>query len=147
MTRVDFYLLPVAEPHGRLSFACRLAEKAYISGHRVYVHSPSQAAAREFDDLLWGFRDTSFVPHGLAGDAPAAPVEIGFGADPGDHHDMLINLSDEIPRFFSRFERMAEIVLNDPQCRRTSRERWSFYRDRGYQLQHHDIQNLRTANG
>ena len=35
MTRIDFYILPVAEPHGALSFACRLAEKAWLAGNSV----------------------------------------------------------------------------------------------------------------
>lgn len=59
MTRVDFYVLPVSEPHGRLSFACRLAEKAWLGGHKVYLHGEDDAAARSLDELLWSFRGTS----------------------------------------------------------------------------------------
>lgn len=144
MTRVDFYVLPVSEPHGRLSFACRLAEKAWLGGHKVYLHGADAAAARSLDELLWSFRDTSFVPHALQPDA-STPVLIGSGDDPGDHHDVLINLGATIPEFFGRFERVAEIVLNDPASLRTSRARWSFYKDRGYLLEHHDMQHMRSA--
>ena len=58
---------------------------------------------------------------------------------------MLINLGAAIPEFFSRFERVAEIVLNDPESLRASRARWSFYKDRGYPLEHHDMQHMRSA--
>lgn len=147
MTRIDFYILPVAEPHGALSFACRLAEKAFLGGHRVYLHGASETQAQALDELLWTFREGSFVPHERLGvDAvPAAdcPVAVGSGADPGEHHDVLVNLGEDIPAFFARFERVAEIVLNDPAARAESRRRWAFYKDRGYALQHHDMQSLR----
>jgi DNA polymerase-3 subunit chi len=146
MTRIDFYILPVAEPHGALSFACRLTEKAFLGGHRVYLHSASEAQARMLDELLWTFRDGSFVPHELLpGDSPTpdCPVAVGVGGDPGEHHDVLVNLGEDIPSFFARFERVAEIVLNDPAALAESRRRWAFYKDRGYALQHHDMQSLR----
>lgn len=147
MTRIDFYILPVAEPHGALSFACRLAEKAFLGGHRVYLHGADAAQAQALDDLLWGFREGSFLPHDLAlGASPPAadcPVVVGIGTDPGEHHDVLVNLGEDIPAFFARFGRVAEIVLNEPAARAESRRRWAFYKDRGYALQHHDMQSLR----
>ena len=147
MTRIDFYLLPVSEPHGKLSFACQLAEKAWLSGHQVYVHGSDAAEAEAFDALLWSFRDTSFVPHRLLGTpgGEPAPVEIGSGEAGADHHDVMINLGTEVPPLCSRFERVAEIVLNDAEALAASRRRWSFYKDRGYPLQHHDMQHLRSA--
>jgi len=147
VTRIDFYLLPVSEPHGKLSFACRLAEKAWQSGHQVYVHGSDAAEAAAIDALLWSFRDTSFVPHRLldAANGEPAPVEVGSGEAAADHHDVMINLSAAVPPLFSRFERVAEIVLNDPEALAASRQRWAFYKDRGYQLQHHDMQHLRSA--
>jgi DNA polymerase-3 subunit chi len=146
MTRVDFYVLPVAEPHGRLSFACRIAEKAWAAGHRVYLHLEDDAEARALDEMLWTFRAASFVPHTLAVDtgAPAdCPVVIGTGNDPGDHHEVLVNLGTQVPEFFGRFQRVAEVVLSDPEARAASRRRWSYYKDRGYTLEHHDMQHMR----
>ena len=48
MTQVDFYILPSADPSARLDFACKLTEKAWRMGHRIYLHC-SDAAQR--DDL------------------------------------------------------------------------------------------------
>ena len=50
---------------------------------------------------------------------------------------MLINLGSDVPTFFGRFDRVAEIVL-DPE-RDLGRERYRHYRDRGYPLQHHEL--------
>ena len=111
------------------------------------MHACDPAEAGAIDALLWSFRDTSFVPHRLLGaaDGEPAPVEVGSGEAAADHHDVMINLSAVVPSLFSRFERIAEIVLNDPQALAASRQRWSYYKDRGYLLQHHDMQHLRSA--
>lgn len=145
MTRVDFYLLPIAEPHGKLSFACRLVEKAFRDGRQVHVHASDAEEAAAIDALLWSFRDTAFVPHrriDAPGDEPA-PVLIGWGEELSGHHDVLINLTPTVPPLFGRFERVAEIVLDEPALRAASRERWRFYKARGYPLAHHDLQHLR----
>jgi DNA polymerase-3 subunit chi len=41
--------------------------------------------------------------------------------------------------FFSRFERVIEIVGCDDEDARLGRSRYSFYRDRGYALRHFDL--------
>ena len=44
MTQVDFYILPSADPLARLDFACKLTEKAWRMGHRIYLHCSDAAA-------------------------------------------------------------------------------------------------------
>jgi DNA polymerase-3 subunit chi len=141
MTQVDFYLSKLNAPQGRWTLACRLAEKAYGQGRRVYLHTDSEAEAQYLDRLLWTFHDRSFVPHGLAGrsDPEQTPVLIGHGREAGDEHDVLINLATQVPAFFSRFERVAEPLDQDPSGLDAGRARFRFYRDRGYPLQHHEL--------
>ncbi len=52
---------------------------------------------------------------------------------------MLINLAAEVPLFFSRFERVAELVNEQADTRSQGRARYSFYRERGYPLHTHEI--------
>ncbi|HEY6597864.1 MAG TPA: DNA polymerase III subunit chi [Pseudomonadales bacterium] len=139
MTRVDFYQLPDVDLEARSRFACRLAHKAVSGGSRVHVHVGSAAAAKDLDALMWEYPDHHFLPHGVSGEAAAqnAPVVIGHTEPDADADQVLINLAAEIPAFFGRFERVAEIVVE--QTRADSRKRWKFYRDRGYPLEHHAI--------
>ena len=139
--RIDFYVLPGREPNGRLSLACRLAEKAYGLGHRVYLHAASSEQARQLDDLLWTFRQGSFVPHTLCPSAAsdASPVLIGSEETPPPKAQVLINLSDTVPAFFERYERVAELVDQQPSVLAKSRERFRFYRDRGYEPVSHRL--------
>jgi DNA polymerase-3 subunit chi len=139
MTQIDFYVLGPDAPGDRWTLACRLAEKAFHQRRRVLVHTASEEDARHMDRLLWTFRDGSFVPHGLGPETDRArtPVLIDHRPEPADEHEVLINLTDEVPAFFSRFERVAEPL--DQASLDTGRRRFRFYRDRGYPLSHHEI--------
>lgn len=143
MTRVDFYVLQAGSEHQRHIFACRLAEKAFRLGLGIYLHTRSAAETARLNDLMWTFRDGSFVPHLPVAEAVGedekdnTPIHLGHGSEPGPHSDLLINLADQVPLFFSRFERVAEIVAGD--ARNDARERFRFYRDRGYSLDTHTL--------
>ncbi len=141
MTRVDFYILTELARCDRYVFACRLVDKVCGQGRRVYIQAGSDAEVRHLDRLLWTFREQSFIPHGRAGDADQelTPVLLGWQGDPQHEDDVLINLAPEVPEFFSRYDRVAEIMDSDPEVRRAGRERFRFYRHRGYPLKDHEI--------
>jgi len=143
MTRVDFYVLPDAADEGPLPTACRLCEKAASSGKRVHVHAPDDATAREFDRLLWIYRQGGFVAHeriGSSTDPQPAAVLIGCGEPPlPSHQDVLVNLGADVPEFFDRFQRVLEIVHGDAAARVASRARFKFYRDRGLAPESHKL--------
>ena len=141
MARVDFYLLGQEGAQSRQTFACRLAEKAYRLNNTVHIHTGSRADAEQLDDLLWTFRDGSFVPHDVlkrGAAAPLAPVSIGCDDDVAPR-DLLINLGDDIPPFAESFPRVAELVGADEASKQQSRKRFAAYRDKGHTLETHDV--------
>jgi len=142
MARVDFYLLKEAGVDSRYSFACRLAEKAYRLNNTVHIHMVSQSDVERVDDLLWTFRDGSFVPHDTLQNSASArqsPVTIACGAAAVEPRDLLINLCDEIPKFAEAFPRVAELVSSDETCKQESRKRFTAYRDQGHTLETHNV--------
>lgn len=141
MTRVDFYILEDSQGQARQRLACRLAEKAYALEHTIYIHTDDRQQAEQLDQLLWTFRDGSFIPHSLQDDkvTPQAAIVIGHDGGPEDHNQVLINLSQAVPPFFSCFERVAEVITGDEQARQAGRERFRFYRDRGYKINTHNL--------
>lgn len=140
MTRIDFYILPDTELPARDHFACRLLHKVCRRGMRAYLHCDSEESAHRLDELLWSFRDTSFLPHKLAGSAGApCAIEIGYGNDPGDHHDLLVNLAYAIPSFFSAFDRVVEIAIQEPGVLDATRIHYRQYQHKQYPLQKHDL--------
>ncbi len=139
MTRVGFYVVQAAEAGQRLTVAARLADKAFAAGHSIYINAADKDQAIALDELLWSFRPASFLPHALAGEEQSDRIAIGWGQDPGQHSDLLINLQLETPSFFSRFGRVAEVVTQDPESLAALRRSWTFYKERGYQLEKHDL--------
>lgn len=140
MTQVSFYILKTAGEAAQLGFACRLAEKAHSENHTIYLHT-LDAQRAQLDALLWTFRQGSFVPHaqcnGDGQDDGQSPVIIGSEQPPARLDDVLINLCGEVPAFFSRFQRAIEIVI--PEQKEAARDRYKFYKDRGYALETHNI--------
>ncbi|MFT5483787.1 MAG: DNA polymerase-3 subunit chi [Halieaceae bacterium] len=139
MTRVDFYVLTHHEIQQRLLFACKLAEQIVRKGHNIYVHTADESTAKTVDELLWSFNPASFVPHSLVDENRGQPIGIGWGEQPGNHRDVMINLDLEVPAFVGRFERVSEIVVQEPSCRDALRNSYKFYKERGYPLEKHDI--------
>jgi DNA polymerase-3 subunit chi len=138
MTKVDFYILGSGT---REHTACKLVEKAFSLGHRIYVHTDSEEQAKQIDDMLWTFRAGSFIPHQRyqSGTESHSPVQVGSHDAPDIDCDVLVNLASDVPLFFSRFQRVAELVDSNDDTRAKGRERFRFYKDRGYPLDTHNL--------
>lgn len=137
MTHVDFHILQDTSAEARWLYTCRLIEKVERLGHSILVAVDSEAEAQELDDLLWSFKPESFIPHQIIGGDEAAKVEISYNATVGDHCDVLINLSSQVPDYFSRFARAVEIVIQAPNILASTREHYKFYKQRGYPISQH----------
>jgi DNA polymerase III subunit chi len=141
--RVDFYVLSEDAPDARLRWACRLAEQAAEQGSRVYLQTIDQGDARRLDELLWTYNDRSFLPHEIfSGGEPSharVMVLLGDAAPPPSHRQLVVNLTEAVPAGLDQYERVAEIVDVDPERKRTARERYKQYRERGCTLESHNV--------
>jgi DNA polymerase III subunit chi len=141
--RVDFYVLAEDAPDARLRWACRLAEQAAEQGSRVYLQTADHAAAQRLDELLWTYNDRSFLPHEIfSGGQPSHArvlVLLGAAAAPPSHRQLVVNLTEAVPAEIEHYERVAEIVDVDPERKRTARERFRQYRERGCTLESHNV--------
>lgn len=145
MAQVDFYILP--ENGNQKYFACALIQKAWKQGNNIFVNTRSESEAAAFDDLLWTFKDISFLPHCLAANnnTENSPVFIGHdnqanGQIP-DHTTILLNLTDQIPRDTNKLKRILEIVAGSENERQQARKRYAEYRDQGHELNNHKIES------
>jgi DNA polymerase-3 subunit chi len=141
VTQVDFYVLDEGAKGNRFTLACRLSEKIYHQGRRILIHTDSEDESIHMNRLLWTFRQGSFIPHGMLNDCDpfTTPVIISHDKESGEEKDVLINLAADVPNFFSRFDRVAEIIDKEPHVITTGRQRFRFYRDRGYPMNKYDI--------
>jgi DNA polymerase-3 subunit chi len=137
VTKVDFY----TGSEDKLRTACQLAHKAMQNGLRVLLYTPDAACTEALDALLWHYPATAFLPHCRSADAGAGdvPVIVDHDAQALPHSEVLISLHNACLPFFSRFERVIEIVGQEAEDVRLGRERFGYYRDRGYELRHFDL--------
>ena len=137
MTEIKFFF----NVDHKLHFACNLAKRAFDDGRRLIVFAPSTKLAEEFDRLLWTFSQLSFVPHVKAAHPLASETPIVIATDDTSlpHHEALLNIGDDPPPFFSRFDALREVVSGDVDDRASARERMKFYKARGFDVQTHDM--------
>ena len=137
MTTIDFY----THVGDRLDVAARLVHKALAQHGSVRVLTAADRLTATLDLMLWQTPATGFVPHcrlasPLAGQTPVLVDHVLEHQGPAA---VLINLHASPPPFFSRFERLVEIVGDDDEGVAAGRSRWRFYKERGYELRLHDL--------
>jgi len=149
-TRVDYYLLDQSEPQAVAYYTCRLLNKAYQAGMRLFVLTESTEQSRKLDTLLWASSDANFIPHALAESAEAADplTKICIGHDfdasqavSGLHgFDMLVNMQAVEIIQGGELERVAELVSADEAHKNAARKRYAAWRSAGAKQTLHNIQ-------
>ncbi|MCY4362915.1 MAG: DNA polymerase III subunit chi [Gammaproteobacteria bacterium] len=145
MPRADFYIVP--EPAVPYRFVCQLAEKVRNEGYDIYIHAATREEAGTIDDLLWTFRDTSFVPHAVidsTGGMEDYPVIIGWKGEEPLRRQVLINLSAATPGQTDAYDRIIEVVPSAAEERQQARLRYKDYRARGLEMHSHNIESTRA---
>lgn len=129
---IEFYVLKAPLKQHAWRFTCAMIEKAYLEGQRVFIHSASLIEAEQLDQLLWTFKDESFVPHELYQEQETLTLPVLLGYNGSNHPDgkdaLLINLAPEVPSFYAEFKRVAEIVYADTKIQALARDRFRYYR-------------------
>ncbi len=137
MTQIFFY-------HGaadKIAAACALLGGAYAKNKAMLVFAPDKEVASSIDRMLWTQSALSFIPHCRA-DSPLAsetPILITDSLETIPQDERLMNLSQEVPPGFSRFQSLIEVVGQADDEREAARTRVRFYKDRGYEVRYFDL--------
>jgi len=139
MTQIYFY----SGSSDKLKTACRLCAKAVQQNMSVMVYTPDMATIKQMDELLWTFSPTSFIPHcrlqeddSLIKVTPVIlsdviPIDVQF--------DVLLNLHRQYPPEFDQYKRLIEIAGISQEDKLVARERYRFYKDKGYEIHHYTL--------
>ena len=137
MTRIDFYF----NVSNKQQLLAELVHGALNRRRHVTVLASDADKATEISASLWQQQAESFMPNVLANHDVAAlnivaltPVVIHWQENTLLQDDLLINLAQVEPSFFSRFTQLVELVSEDEQDKIAARSRYKFYRDRGYEI-------------
>ncbi len=137
MTRIDFYQITNSHHHAD-GLVCKLCHKAWQNREKTLLLTANSQQSNRLDQLLWIIDEESFLPHDQEEEPGfVTPILVSHQATPRGERELLINLSDQIPSFFAQFERVIELVTDENKTR--ARSHYSYYKDRGYELTHHQL--------
>jgi len=147
MKQVDFYLISNRVNDAKYKLASRLANKLQRMQKRTLVVTDNAESTAQLDKVMWSFSDTSFLAH----DQISATSDMSTSVQIGHHnlvntdvlerrHDVLINLSTNVPLFNHHFARIAEIVEQDDASKVAARSRYKRYQSEGFEIKTHPIE-------
>ena len=147
MTRIDFYVQNRANQIAHEHLICKITEKAWQNQHAIFLLCSNTEQVDRFDELLWTFSATSFIPH--------SPICDGDGDGDGDgdrkvvilsserktlrNYEVLINLTTDVPEHAGKFVRVIESTGYNEAMREDARKKYKYYKDRGYPIFTHEI--------
>lgn len=135
MTRIDFH----SNVPDKIHYTCRLIRKARAADCRIVVFDNNRAQLELLNEALWTFSESDFLPHVMMNDPLVAQTPIILTEDTSasfPHHELLINLTQNIPDDYARFTRVIEVISTDQQDTSAGRERYRHYQQQGISLTH-----------
>lgn len=153
MTKIEFLLLgDTSKDDDIYSIIHEQAQLASDSGG-LYIHTQNATQSKTLDEYIRAVRPSTSMPHAIAENltntrvqkhlsavgSDDAKILIGSCSEPDGSHRTLINTNTDIPWFFSRFEHFIELIQPNENARSKGRERYLYYKYRGYPLQHRQL--------
>jgi DNA polymerase III subunit chi len=145
MLKVIFYILQGNEESDFLHYSCRLIEKVFLAGHKVFVLCDSLGQANKVNELLWSFKMDSFVPHVVDYELDQnntlkeLPVLISSNISYHSDHDVIISLARERIQPSHECHKLLHIVNQDESRLKASRTFYRFYQQMNYNTIIHNI--------
>ncbi len=142
MTSVRFYICPEQDWMDSAKFAIRLARVLRRKGHQVMMLTGDTEQQSALSELLWSYPADAFLPHRTEAAQPEAGLDVVAGAEWDSHQDVLINLTDQVPTHYARFEHLCEVVPSADTLLAAARTRWVHYKDRGHTLKRFETDKI-----
>ena len=145
LTRIDFYY----DVKDILSFASRMARKLYYekvisAKHPLVIRCKNQSHCEEVSFSIQNFSKKDFLPCAEFSDKSADlfPIILSTVSKTplwADDIIVLLNLDTKIEITFSSYCRVIEIVDQNELNRQRGREKYKFYKERGYEIFGHRV--------
>ncbi|BCG49563.1 DNA polymerase III subunit chi [Candidatus Profftella armatura (Diaphorina cf. continua)] len=138
MTNIYFH----SNISNKLIYTCKLIQEL-IKKNNIILLNKNFKQQKEFDIALWNFSITDFLPHVNIKNiyANITPIVLITEMDIKNnnifpHYDTLINASNVIPKNFTNFKKIFEIISTNEIDKIFGRNRYRFYKNNGYFLNH-----------
>jgi DNA polymerase III subunit chi len=137
MPDIRFVGLTQATQEAQIRRLCLRLETLTEEGKKVVVFASDDKAARWFEERLWTYEESSFLPHARVSETVPSPLNrvVIVDREAGSYRgDILVNLSHEplAPVQLDSCELVFEIFRQDTeQGQEHGRKKWSTYKDAG----------------
>jgi DNA polymerase III subunit chi len=129
MTEILFYHL---ERHPLERVLPILLKKSLERGWRVVVEAGSAERIERLEEMLWTYRDDSFLPHGVAGSENEAeqPVLLTAESDNANNADIRFFVDRAVPAEPGEYQRLVFLFDgHDPDAITEARAAWKALRE------------------
>ena len=137
MTEIIFY----TGVNDELPFLMKLSEKTLKMHRKACIATRDAAHSKTVSEYLWAHDPTKFIPHCVGPEemnSELTALELRHD-ETSLHLDILINLTQKTPSQFSSFHRLVEIITKHKASIEVGRQRFKWYRDRGYDIKVHKM--------
>ncbi|MEM7210052.1 MAG: DNA polymerase III subunit chi [Pseudomonadota bacterium] len=149
MTKIEFVLLAESSAHDDLYAQIRAFANRQSNAGGLFVwcdsHENRSAVTRHLVDIAVapGSDGRETTDNDACNSAlhclDHGEILVEYEGEPDGSHATMVNMTDQVPWFFSRFEHIVELVQASPNARKMGRERYRFYKHRGYPLRHRQL--------
>ncbi|MFC2089107.1 DNA polymerase III subunit chi [Calditrichota bacterium] len=137
--KIIFITLSVAN---KMRVVCDLIENEYMNGRRVIVNVADESEGKSLDQMLWSWKQSSFIPHAFVPellDQSDDPVLITDNLYTNLSYDTLILVSPLPVEKFDWFHTVIDFAEKyNPTKIVADRDRFKLYRDKNIILETHN---------
>jgi len=136
--------IELRSPGEKVTQVCIRAALHYERGETVSIYAPDEAEASALDDVLWTFRQNSFVPHvrlEKAAEPLMEPVIIFGDAPEGEAPEqaaadvLILSSADGMPAWFAKFDHICDFAeVYDDKRSQAARGRFAACKAAGYRM-------------
>ena len=132
---VNFIVLNEANKH---RIVCEIVEKLYTAGKRTIVHVTEESEGQKLDQMMWSWKQNSFVPHLYCNEVNqefTEPVIIAKSIIKTDRFDSLLLVQPADIKIIQTFDTVFDFAEKyDLALVKKSRERYKLYQQENFKL-------------
>ena len=130
--KVDFYVYELSDYHLYQKLVCNIIEETYNQRENILLLCENAESCEAFDELLWTFKDISFIPHEKKCKYKITTQCINLAKK--DRSPTLINLTYSFPDFFESHSRVIEMSGYDENSRQKARQNFKKYKTMNFEI-------------
>ena len=130
--KVDFYVYELSDYQFYQRLVCNLVEEAYNQENNILLLCENEQSCENLDELLWTFKDVSFIPHEKKLKNKILTQHINITKK--EQSLILMNLTYSFPDSFETYDRVIEMSGYDENTRQKARLNFKRYKTMNFEI-------------